>query len=332
MPPQQQPSTNHDVRDIADNNSVDMLSVDNNDNIEHADNADDDDEGNGTIAQELVQKKYRNRPKPYHYGAKSAKRVNAASKRDAQITKQLEHEIHALRRSQRLINMNREQQQPPAQFDDGIFYPLPPDSDAPSDSDAGDNNGNDKSNRSKRPILQLRTREEIKKQQREPKYRLVSRVRTERKRKACTKSRFGRAFGEPRSKIAKKNIEKKVTGAEKPAYKLISSNRLERKRKPNAKNRPCGEPEKKKPYIPRALRSSSRLSNKNATGQGLDFTTKQFHKHVGTCTNTLTYWDDPNELVDRLRLLASSASAGHTGHNNEIISIIEELREANLIE
>lgn len=45
-----------------------------------------------------------------------------------------------------------------------------------------------------------------------------------------------------------------------------------------------------------------------------------------------SYWDDPNELVERLRLLVSSSSAGHTGHNNEIISIIEELREANIIE
>lgn len=44
-----------------------------------------------------------------------------------------------------------------------------------------------------------------------------------------------------------------------------------------------------------------------------------------------TYWDDPNELVDRLRLLLASTSAGHTGHNNEIISIIEELHEAKVI-
>lgn len=44
-----------------------------------------------------------------------------------------------------------------------------------------------------------------------------------------------------------------------------------------------------------------------------------------------TYWDDPNELVDRLRLLLASASAGHTGHNNEIISIVEELHEAKII-
>lgn len=43
------------------------------------------------------------------------------------------------------------------------------------------------------------------------------------------------------------------------------------------------------------------------------------------------HWDDPNELIDRLRLLLSSEEAGHNGHNNEIISIVEELREAGLI-
>ena len=43
------------------------------------------------------------------------------------------------------------------------------------------------------------------------------------------------------------------------------------------------------------------------------------------------YWDDPNELVDRLRLLMASKTAGHSAHNNEIISIIEELREADII-
>lgn len=43
------------------------------------------------------------------------------------------------------------------------------------------------------------------------------------------------------------------------------------------------------------------------------------------------YWDDPNELVDRLRLLIASTNAGHNGHRNEIISIIEELHEKNII-
>lgn len=44
------------------------------------------------------------------------------------------------------------------------------------------------------------------------------------------------------------------------------------------------------------------------------------------------YWDDPNELIDRLRLLIGSQNAGNNSHNNEIIAIIEELQEANIIE
>lgn len=44
------------------------------------------------------------------------------------------------------------------------------------------------------------------------------------------------------------------------------------------------------------------------------------------------YWDDGNELINRLRLLTSSTAAGHTAHTNEIISIIEELREAKIIQ
>ena len=44
------------------------------------------------------------------------------------------------------------------------------------------------------------------------------------------------------------------------------------------------------------------------------------------------YWDDANELVDRLRLLVASKQAGNTtSHDNEILSIIEELREAGVI-
>nr|DAC81335.1 TPA_asm: acintoc3 [Megastigmus wasp adintovirus] len=43
------------------------------------------------------------------------------------------------------------------------------------------------------------------------------------------------------------------------------------------------------------------------------------------------YWDDPNELVSRLRLLVAETSAGNQNHVNEIQSIIEELREAKII-
>lgn len=44
------------------------------------------------------------------------------------------------------------------------------------------------------------------------------------------------------------------------------------------------------------------------------------------------YFDDVNELCDRLKLLIASAHAGNTSHNNEIISILEELRECGIIE
>ena len=43
------------------------------------------------------------------------------------------------------------------------------------------------------------------------------------------------------------------------------------------------------------------------------------------------YWDDPNELVHRLQLLHMSRLAGNTSADNEISSIVEELRERQLI-
>jgi len=43
------------------------------------------------------------------------------------------------------------------------------------------------------------------------------------------------------------------------------------------------------------------------------------------------FWNTANELVDRLRLLTASQEAGNNIHRNEIISIIEELREERII-
>lgn len=43
------------------------------------------------------------------------------------------------------------------------------------------------------------------------------------------------------------------------------------------------------------------------------------------------YYDDPNELCNRLRLLMSSQSAGNNNHNQEINSILEELYERGII-
>lgn len=53
-------------------------------------------------------------------------------------------------------------------------------------------------------------------------------------------------------------------------------------------------------------------------------------KQVKTDTD-LVYWDDPNELVERLKLLLASREAGNTGVDNEIYTIIEELYEAGII-
>lgn len=44
------------------------------------------------------------------------------------------------------------------------------------------------------------------------------------------------------------------------------------------------------------------------------------------------YYDDPNELCIRLKLLLASKSAGNSNHDQEINSIVEELRERGIIE
>lgn len=43
------------------------------------------------------------------------------------------------------------------------------------------------------------------------------------------------------------------------------------------------------------------------------------------------FYDDPNELCERLRLLIASRAAGNSNHSQEINSIISELREAGVI-
>lgn len=55
------------------------------------------------------------------------------------------------------------------------------------------------------------------------------------------------------------------------------------------------------------------------------------YKKMTTSKPNYVYWNKPKELVTRLRLLWSSKQAGHNGHDNEILSIIEELREEGII-
>lgn len=61
-------------------------------------------------------------------------------------------------------------------------------------------------------------------------------------------------------------------------------------------------------------------------GGGADILMKFSNKLIN-----YVHWDDPNELVDRLKLLVASYDAGNTGVVNEINSIVEELREAKII-
>jgi len=65
------------------------------------------------------------------------------------------------------------------------------------------------------------------------------------------------------------------------------------------------------------------ISNVFKSGEGYNQVILQKHN--------LVYWNDPNELVCRLRTLLASQEAGNTGVSNEILSIYEELYEAGII-
>lgn len=48
---------------------------------------------------------------------------------------------------------------------------------------------------------------------------------------------------------------------------------------------------------------------------------------LSNAQQNIIYYDDPNEIINRLRLLLGSREAGNTGHENEINAIMEELNE-----
>lgn len=66
-----------------------------------------------------------------------------------------------------------------------------------------------------------------------------------------------------------------------------------------------------------------KYSNKKCKLGG-EMTLLHFNKHP----IEYKYYDSCNEIVTRLRLLVASQSAGKNGHQNEIVPITEELREA----
>lgn len=70
-----------------------------------------------------------------------------------------------------------------------------------------------------------------------------------------------------------------------------------------------------------------RLTKNQISGKGLEEEFIPYTENI-----TYEYYDDPNELCERLMLLVSSKEAGNSNHSREINSIIEELRERNIIE
>lgn len=75
--------------------------------------------------------------------------------------------------------------------------------------------------------------------------------------------------------------------------------------------------------------ASSTVKTRSKTGLGFSrIPSQKLYNSKGV---DYVYWNKPKELVDRLRLLYSSKMAGNTGVNNEIISLVEEMREEGII-
>ncbi|XP_072757486.1 uncharacterized protein [Anoplolepis gracilipes] len=106
-------------------------------------------------------------------------------------------------------------------------------------------------------------------------------------------------------------------------YKSILLATNAHRRDSNVRNPVLGNKGYKYKYIIASL-----FPIKRKIGKGINL------PHIITLSeNKIEYvhWNDPNELVDRLRLLEASRRAGNNAHGNEVMSIIEELREAGLI-
>jgi hypothetical protein len=134
-------------------------------------------------------------------------------------------------------------------------------------------------------------------------------------------------------KVPNENL---VTATDKQAYKtiLIESNAHRRDYDSNKQikaNRGQKYLRIIKPLFKLRKPSTSSVSSTVSTGEyvseGEGLTLK---KKLNKNTDYV-YWDDPNELVERLKLLIASKDAGNTGLDNEIISIVEELRESGII-
>lgn len=79
---------------------------------------------------------------------------------------------------------------------------------------------------------------------------------------------------------------------------------------------------------PTTENATAATSNSDEIGRGLQM---KFIKDSDRINSSHIYWDDPNELVERLYLLHASKKAGNDNVQNEIISIVTELRQAQYI-
>ena len=82
-----------------------------------------------------------------------------------------------------------------------------------------------------------------------------------------------------------------------------------------------------KPIISEAKIGSSIIKNVKVKTEKKD--SAKFKDYKTNVPFDYIYWDDPNELVNRLQLLYASQQSGNDVHNNEIISIIENDRIIN---
>lgn len=62
------------------------------------------------------------------------------------------------------------------------------------------------------------------------------------------------------------------------------------------------------------------------SGKGIETDFIPYNEHIA-----YEFYDDPNELCERLRIMIASRSAGNSNHSQEINSIVAELREAAII-
>lgn len=86
-----------------------------------------------------------------------------------------------------------------------------------------------------------------------------------------------------------------------------------------------------KEFISKLLNDDLKLGG--SVGQRIKNTLIPSHMILNKNKKEYVYWNSSNELIDRLKILVLSQVAGNTSSsiNNEIVSIIEELREENII-